>query len=89
MRFAYMYFMTDEPDRVRAVAPQHVGYWSSLAVTRYLGGPFADRSGGLITFETESDEKAERLVSDDPFLRQGLLSSHWLKEWAISQEQST
>ena len=82
MRFAYVYFMKDDPERVRDVAPQHVGYWRGLAITGYLGGPFADRSGGLITFETETDDKAERLVSDDPFLRQKLISRHWLKEWA-------
>lgn len=83
MRVAYLYFMTDEPDRVRAVAPQHAGYWRNAAPGGYLGGPFADRSGGLITFETESRAEAERMVSEDPFLRQGLVSRHWLKEWAL------
>jgi uncharacterized protein len=83
MRVAYFYLMTDEPDRVRAVAPQHAAYWRGLAATGYLGGPFTDRSGGLITFETDSSETAERLVADDPFLRNGLVESHWLKEWII------
>jgi hypothetical protein len=48
-----------------------------------LGGPFADRSGGLITFEGASVEEAERLVSDDPFVREDLLETHWVKEWTI------
>jgi hypothetical protein len=66
MRVAYLYFMKDEPDRVRAAAPAHAAYWRRLAVPGYLGGPFADRSGGLITFEVDSRERAEQLVSDDP-----------------------
>ncbi len=59
MRFAYGYVMANEPGRVRAVAPEHVAYWHGAALDDYLGGPFADRSGGLITFEAESLEQAE------------------------------
>jgi uncharacterized protein YciI len=83
MRVAYLYFMKDEPDRVRAVIPDHVSYWRGLAIPGYLGGPFTDRSGRLITFEIESSEKAEQLVADDPFLREKLIENTWLKEWVI------
>ena len=84
MRFAYLNFMQDEPDRVRAVAPQHAAYWAAIAADGYLGGPFADRSGGLVTFEANSRERAEKLTAHDPFARHGLLDRHWLKEWAIT-----
>ena len=67
MRFLYFYLMRDAPDRVRAVAPEHAAYWRELAPPDYLGGPFVDRSGGLITFEIASVDEAERLVADDPF----------------------
>ena len=40
-----------------------------------LLAPFADRSGGLITFDVASGEEAEQLVADDPFLREGLLEA--------------
>ena len=83
MRVAYVYFMVDEPDRVRAVAPQHVAYWRGLTLPGYVGGPFADRSGGLITFEAESGDSAERLVANDPFFREGLLHSRWLEQWLV------
>jgi uncharacterized protein YciI len=49
----------------------------------YLGGPFSDRSGGLITFESESIEKAEQLVAGDPFLSRGLVEGRWLKGWIV------
>ncbi len=81
MRFLYFYFMRDAPDRVRATAPEHASYWRELGLRAYLGGPFADRSGGLITFEADSGAEAERLVANDPFLRGDLLERHWVKEW--------
>ena len=81
MRFAYVYFMKDEPAGVRGVAPEHAAYWQRLGPRGYLGGPFSDRSGGLISFEAESGEEAEELAAKDPFRREGLIESYWLKEW--------
>ena len=36
----------------------------------YLGGPFADRSGGPIGFETDWHDDATQLVADDPSVRE-------------------
>jgi hypothetical protein len=83
MRFLYFYLMTDAPDRVRAAAPKHAAYWQELDRPDYLGGPFADRSGGLITFEAGSVTEAEQIVADDPFVREELLAHRWVKEWLI------
>jgi hypothetical protein len=83
MRFLYFYLMRDAPDRVRAAAPKHASYWRELQLHGYLGGPFADRSGGLITFEAESGAAAEALVANDPFLWEQLLERHWVKEWLL------
>lgn len=83
MRFLYFYLMRDVADRVRTVAPEHAEYWRNLGLRSYLGGPFTDRAGGLITFEVASPDEAERLVTDDPFVRQDLLERRWLKEWMI------
>jgi uncharacterized protein YciI len=82
MRIAYFYLMRDQPDRVRAVAPDHATYWRDLRVPGYVGGPLGDRSGGLITFEAESPQDADELVANDPFVRADLLESAWVKEWA-------
>lgn len=87
MRFLYFYLMRDVADRVRAVAPDHAAYWRDLGLRDYAGGPFADRSGGLITFDVASGEEAERLVADDPFLREDLLERHWLEQWMIDKEE--
>lgn len=53
-RPAYFYFMKNDPDRIRSVVPLHVEYWKGSGLEGYMGGPFADRSGGLITFEAEN-----------------------------------
>lgn len=81
MRIAYLYWMKNDPERVRTVAPQHAAYWRDLALPGYLGGPFADRSGGLITFEAEALEAAARVIAADPFVREQLLESSVVKEW--------
>ena len=54
-----------------------------LELRGYLGGPFADRSGGLISFETNTHDDAARLVADDPFVREGLVERSWVKEWKV------
>jgi hypothetical protein len=83
MRVAYLYLMKDQPERVRTVAPSHATYWRSVAVPGYQGGPFADRSGGLITFEIDSWRDAEHLVWGDPFVLHDLVHSQLLKEWTV------
>lgn len=39
-------------------------------------------TGGLITFETADPSAATAAVEGDPFVKEGLLASYWLKEWA-------
>jgi hypothetical protein len=63
MRCSYVYFIKDDPDRVQAVVPEHAAYSRGLELRDYLGGPFTDRSGGLISFATDSREEAEQLVA--------------------------
>ena len=75
--------MAEDPDRLRAVTPEHAAYWQGLELSTYLGGAFADRSGGLITFEAPSVEEAEQLAADNHSVREGLLASRWLKEWHV------
>jgi uncharacterized protein YciI len=80
-RFAYVYFMTDDPVRVRSAAPKHTEHWHSLDLSGYTGGPFTDRSGGLITFLVDEPAQAEEAVANDPFVREGLIERSWLKQW--------
>ena len=80
-RFAYFYLMKQEPEKVQQVVPAHVEYWEKFKSQNYLGGPFADRSGGLITFNTADINDATNIIKNDPFAINNLLESKWIKEW--------
>jgi deazaflavin-dependent oxidoreductase (nitroreductase family) len=80
--YAYFYLMKADPDAVRVVAPRHASYWRELRLSHYVGGPFEDRTGGLITFDAADATEAERAVRGDPFLLQELVEAHWIKRWA-------
>ena len=81
MKVIHFYAMKPDPDRVRSVASQHAAYWHALRLPGYRGGPFADRSGGLITFEAGSIEEAERIVASDPFVQEALIETSVVKQW--------
>lgn len=81
MKVIHFYAMKPDPDRVRSIAPQHAAYWHELRLPGYEGGPFADRSGGLITFEAGSIEQADRIVAADPFVREALIETSVVKQW--------
>ena len=76
-------FLLHEWQIPTASVPQsrHVAHWSGLGLNDYLGGPFEDRTGGLITFSTRDFTEAQRAVETDPFVLEGLVGSHWLKHW--------
>lgn len=82
MRVAYLYMMRDDP-RVVEVAPKHAAYWQGLDLPEYEGGPFEDRSGGLIVFDCDSLDDGRGHVSNDPFVSHGLLHASWLKQWSV------
>ena len=46
-----------------------------------MGGPFADRSGGLIIFDSTDIDNATDIIKNDPFTINDLLESKWIKEW--------
>ena len=82
-RFIYFYFNRKEPEKIRQVVPAHVQYWQSKNPEGYMGGPFADRTGGLISFVTSSLEQATALILQDPFVLEDLIEQKWIKEWLL------
>jgi len=81
--FLYFYLMRKTPDAIRQLVPAHVQYWQRRDVPDYTGGPFADRTGGLITFSAASLDDAQHIIMDDPFVREQLIEQRWIKEWLI------
>ena len=83
MRALYFYLRKAALDRVLAVAPAQAAYRNGMGLGDFLGGPFGDRSGGLITFEVASVAEAERLVTRDSFVQEHLLKHRSLEQWLI------
>jgi uncharacterized protein YciI len=77
--------MKNDPERIREVVPSHVAYWKNSNIEKYVGGPFADRTGGLISFEPLSIAEATAIIEKDPFVVHGLLKEKWIKEWMPEQ----
>ena len=79
--FVYVYHMKRLPDRIRDLVPKHVEYWRSRRLDGYSGGPFADRTGGLIVFDASTIDDANAVADADPFVTSGVIETRWLKEW--------
>ena len=64
--------------------PRCHGTWptgSSCGCPATWVAPSRTGPGGLITFQAEDGEHARQAVDSDPFLQEGLLEAHWLKQW--------
>jgi uncharacterized protein YciI len=46
-----------------------------------MGGPFGDRTGGLISFVAPSLQEATEIILQDPFILEDLIAEKWIKEW--------
>ena len=80
-RFIYFYFNRDAPDKIAQIVPAHVRYWTTANLKEYVGGPFVDHTGGLISFVTSSLQEAITIVEQDPFVFEDLIEQKWIKEW--------
>lgn len=82
-RFVFFYFNRNEPEKIRRVVPAHVRYWKTAGVPGYLGGPFGDRTGGLISFVAPSLQAATDIILQDPFVLEDLIEQKVIKEWVM------
>lgn len=84
--FLYFYFNRNEPEKIRQVVPAHVQYWQAVNPKGYMGGPFADRTGGCISFVAASLEEATGMILQDPFVQEELIEQRWIKEWIVERD---
>lgn len=84
--FAFVYLLDVDPAGIAQLASQHIDYWHGLGLPEFGGGPFADRSGGLITFDATDYEIASRCVQADPLVQAHILDQYWLKEWVVEAD---
>ena len=56
-------------------------YWKTAGLKEYLGSPFGDWAGGLISFGAASLQEATEMILQDPFVQKDLIAEKWIKEW--------
>ncbi len=81
---AFFYFMNPAAENLPQRINDHIAYWKSLSLPGYQGGPFSDKSGGLIQFRAASFSQGEQIALGDPFVTHDCLEMFWVKEWAAS-----
>jgi hypothetical protein len=47
-QYAFFYLMKHDPENIRDIIPEHIRYWKESRPVGYSGGPFNDKSSGLI-----------------------------------------
>lgn len=78
---AFFYTMKKKPDLIKELVPDHIQYWKDRGLANYKGGPFFDRSGGLITFLCDDFEFANKIINDDPFVKGQVIIDKQIKIW--------
>ena len=48
-----------------------------------MAGAYADADGALLVFEGDSEEVARSFAESDPYVRKGLITKWWIKEWKV------
>ena len=82
-RFVYFYFMKNDPVKIQQVVPSHIKYWKESNLKNYMGRPFSDRSGGIISFVAKNIEETTNIIMNDPFIAENILTDKWIKEWVV------
>jgi uncharacterized protein YciI len=82
-RYAYIFFLKHHYDKIKQTLPQHTKYWKSSDVENYMGGTFADDSGGIISFTANGLEEVSEIILNDPLNKQNLIENRLLKEWIV------
>lgn len=79
--------MKDE-EKSAQYRPQHLEFLEKLhesgSVSAY--GKFADGSGGLVMYRTASYEETEKLVKEDPFVKEGA-RTYEIREWVMTSSE--
>ncbi len=82
-QYVFFYFTDSNNDNIETIIKKHIEYWKGKQPENYKGGPFSDRSGGMISFTAENFEAAENLALGDPFVIEKVIKKSWIKEWIL------
>lgn len=85
--FVFCYVMKFEPARLKTLIPAQIEYWQKFAPENFTGGPFKDRSGGMLSFSAADMAQAEEICKNDPFVKSGIVDEYWVREWLVSHRR--
>jgi uncharacterized protein YciI len=73
----------DTDDRRSEVRAQHRNYLDELQHDGKLiaAGPWDHERGALIVFQADTADEVRRMLADDPYVAQGILTEAELHEW--------
>jgi pimeloyl-ACP methyl ester carboxylesterase/uncharacterized protein YciI len=85
MRFVNYATYVEDRQKLADLQPEHAGYLASLLAegTLAAAGSFADGSGELQVYETDSAEAARAVAAADPLAAGGALAGSELKPWDV------
>ncbi len=86
-RYIFFYLLKDKPNKIKEVFVNHINYWMNCGAEDFAGGPFSDRTGGLITFMSDSLEEAMKIIMQDPFIKEKIVEKRWIKEWVVEESR--
>ena len=68
-----------------ATRPEHLAHLDSLGDKLVFAGPFLDgegkANGSLVVIEAGSQEEAEAMAAQDPFVERGVFESYVVRRW--------
>ena len=89
-RFVVLLNKVSEAETPLELIKEHIQYLRKLDSTLKLEmcGPFTDYPGGMIILKCSTLEEAQRLASDDPFIRAGSRTAE-VRTWELSCEENS
>ena len=83
MKFAVLATYTADKPKIAEVRPLHRKYLTEVHAKGKLAisGPFVGDGGGLMVYETDSQEECEALLKSDPFVTNGVITSWIIYPW--------
>ena len=76
----------EDRSRIKAVRPRHQNYLFGLIDQGKMiaaGSFIPEDDGGLFLYEAVTLQDAERLVQEDPYIREGLITAYKLREYEV------
>lgn len=81
--FAIEYRFGEDRDARLAIRPHHRAYLEELRHRGHVvaAGPFEDDGGALIIYRVESSDVLERILAQDPYVREDVFGTRSVHEW--------